>query len=396
MGVQSWVGWGMRSRISMLVLALFVANCSSFEPSKTNDADNVDLASKKPVSEGPVVVPASATVEKKPALQQVLFVSNRKISGAGPSITLSSITAEPATNVTYGRAIVSIPPIHRIGRTERPVSSFFGLIREKESDSKHFVIKRIDRFTEESFARQIREDRNSVLLFVHGYNVEFSDAVFRTAQIAFDANYPGTVIAFSWPSAGKVIDYDRDREMALVSSARLSRALRLIAEQAVGRRIYVVAHSLGSQIVMDALQEAAARNAPLQISELVFAAPDVGKELFESKAEEIRKVAGNVTMYASSADKALLVSQAKSSTDRIGYVGKDGPNLVDGVDTIDVTAVGEDMFALNHSTFAEQRAVLDDLGRIIMSETHIPPGQRTPTLRRMPNVLFPRYWMYAL
>jgi hypothetical protein len=77
----------------------------------------------------------------------------------------------------------------------------------------------------------------------------------------------------------------------------------------------------------------------------------------------------------------------------MGYVLKTGPNLVDGIETIDVSAVGADMFALNHSTYSTSRAVLDDIGRIISYGVH-PPDVRTPTLLFMPNEQNPTYWMY--
>jgi len=98
-------------------------------------------------------------------------------------------------------------------------------------------------------------------------------------------------------------------------------------------------------------------------------------------------------MYASAADKALLASDKKSWGTRLGYISATGPILVDGVETIDVTAVGDDILGLNHGTFSGSRVVLDDLGRLIVSGIH-PPGVRTPTLRAAPNTINPKYWVY--
>ena len=125
----------------------------------------------------------------------------------------------------------------------------------------------------------------------------------------------------------------------------------------------------------------------------MFAAPDVDKDLFASKAAHIRSVAGSVTIYASSSDRALLASKKKSWGSRMGYVDTTGPNLIEGFDLIDVTAVGDDMLGLNHGTFSGNRSVLDDLGRIITSGTR-PPHVRSPTLRTMPDGISIKYWMY--
>ena len=65
----------------------------------------------------------------------------------------------------------------------------------------------------------------------------------------------------------------------------------------------------------------------------------------------------------------------------------------DGIDLIDVTVLGENMFGLNHGVFASSRSVLDDLGRTVSTGTR-PPRLRTPTLQRMPDRVSTKYWAY--
>ncbi|WP_375308868.1 alpha/beta hydrolase [Bradyrhizobium sp. A11] len=246
----------------------------------------------------------------------------------------------------------------------------------------------------DSFVTDLREGADSVLLFIHGYNVPFQDAIFKAAQIAYDANFAGSTLVFSWPSAGDWKKYDYDRESAEYSIGDLLQILRLLNGEIGQKRLYIVAHSLGNHVLVGALQQAALSKVTLNISELVLAAPDVDKHVFIKKANDIRTIAKNMTMYVSSADKALLVSDKKSWGIRVGYVGDTGPNLVEGIETIDVTAVGDDMFSLDHSTFSNSRAVLDDLGRIISSSEHLRPEVRTPTLKLMPNKEQLKYWLY--
>jgi esterase/lipase superfamily enzyme len=170
--------------------------------------------------------------------------------------------------------------------------------------------------------------------------------------------------------------------------------LRLLTEEVGDKRIYIVAHSLGNQILVNALQQASLSKVNLNIAELVLAAPDVDKDVFMKKASGIKSVAKNMTMYVSSADKALLASNKKAWGTRVGYVTSNGPHLVEGIETIDVTSVGDDMFGLDHGTYSANRAVLDDLGRLISSTSHLLPGERTPTLRFMPNKEHVKYWLY--
>jgi esterase/lipase superfamily enzyme len=326
------------------------------------------------------------------ALQPVLFGTNRRIIES-PELKLASITASRSYDMKYGFAIVSVPKSHVIGNVERPKSKFFGLLTAKETDEHDFRIQKLESLSRSQFVEGLNDDNDSILLFVHGYNVRFADAVFKAAQIAYDANFGGSVVVFSWPSAGEVLKYDYDRESALFSSGDLLGLLRIMTEEIRRKKIYVIVHSLGNQILVEALQQAALSKVSLNISELVMAAPDIDKDVFMSKAAQIKSVAGKITMYASSADRALLASDTKAWGSRMGYIDANGPNLVDGVETIDVSSLGDDMFGLNHSTFSGNRSVLDDLGRLITSGIH-PPGLRTPTLRFMPDKTNPKYWMY--
>lgn len=130
----------------------------------------------------------------------------------------------------------------------------------------------------------------------------------------------------------------------------------------------------------------AALSQTLGITELIFAAPDVDRDVYLQRANQIKAAAGAVTLYASSTDLALLASMKKAqSKSRMGFVTQSGPTLVPGIETIDVSAVGSEMFALNHSTYSTSRAVLDDIGRIISSSAHLKPLQRTPLYARCPT-----------
>jgi esterase/lipase superfamily enzyme len=218
--------------------------------------------------------------------------------------------------------------------------------------------------------------------------------VFKAAQIAYDANFPGSVLVFSWPSAANVFYYDQDQTNAQAAVPHLAEIFRLLSSEIGKKNVYIVAHSMGNQVLVNALVQSAMSKADITVSELVMAAPDVALNVFQSEFDQIRVVATNITLYASSADKALLASTEKSHEARLGYVGSTGPNIFPGIDTIDVTAVGDDMLGLDHSTFSTSRVVLDDLGRLIRSPTHMKPDMRTPELRLMSEQANLQYWLY--
>jgi hypothetical protein len=63
------------------------------------------------------------------------------------------------------------------------------------------------------------------------------------------------------------------------------------------------------------------------------------------------------------------------------------------VETIDVTAVGEDIFGLNHDVFAASRDVMEDISAIL--RLNLPPP-RLIRVRGVPEPpSLPKYWRYV-
>lgn len=113
----------------------------------------------------------------------------------------------------------------------------------------------------------------------------------------------------------------------------------------------------------------------------------------------MQKIAGGMTLYASSADKALLLSKSVAgSIPRAGDVSSDGPIIFPGIDTIDVTDLGKEMFGLNHDVFAASPTVIADIKALLASSLR-PPDKRTNPMARIspaPAGVTPStYWHYA-
>ena len=66
-------------------------------------------------------------------------------------------------------------------------------------------------------ARIKRMPGRRVLIFVHGFNTRFEEAVYRFAQIVHDARVDVAPVLFTWPSGGNVTDYVYDRDSAVYS-----------------------------------------------------------------------------------------------------------------------------------------------------------------------------------
>ena len=57
----------------------------------------------------------------------------------------------------------------------------------------------------------------TALVFVHGFNTAFTDALYRTAQIVWDLQHNGLAVLFTWASRGDIIDYLYDKESAYLA-----------------------------------------------------------------------------------------------------------------------------------------------------------------------------------
>jgi esterase/lipase superfamily enzyme len=87
----------------------------------------------------------------------------------------------------------------------------------------------------------------------------------------------------------------------------------------------------------------------------------------------VAKVVKGLTLYASANDKALSLSKRLAGDiPRAGDVPETGPVVIPPVWTIDMSKIGDELFGLNHSTFATTRNVLNDL-KILLDTGNPPP-----------------------
>jgi hypothetical protein len=66
--------------------------------------------------------------------------------------------------------------------------------------------------------------------------------------------------------------------------------------------------------------------------------------------------------------------------------------VLDGIDTIDVTQASTDVLALNHSTYAERSALLNDIGLLLRTGER-PPELRIPILQKV-TTSAGSFWRY--
>ena len=172
-----------------------------------------------------------------------------------------------------------------------------------------------------AFVRQARtfiqgSPYRSLLVVVHGFKEAFPSALRKTSFLShvLDVNTP--VLLFDWPgNQGSMLSgYRRARRVAEASGAELARTLQLIIRDIQPDRLWLIANSMGGQVVADALgqlyKKADLADAETEIEDVVLTAPDVDHDEFDNQfKQEITALAKNLTVYVSSNDRALLMSR---------------------------------------------------------------------------------------
>lgn len=332
----------------------------------------------------PPVAPAELADYTKVA---TFFATDRTYTpGAAPNVRFGSGRGE----LRYGIAQVSIPRDHRMGEIERPFVSWVF----REDPSRHVVLLKADVVEPEVFYRQVgarmREgDRRSALIFVHGYNVEFQEAAYRTAQMAYDLGFEGAPIFYSWPSAGTFTGYARDAGNIEWSQANIEQFLVDFFRRSEAEDVYLVAHSMGNRALTRAISAAAEREPGIRtkLRQVVLAAPDVDAAVFRTQiAPRLVNLGAPVTLYASSADNALEAArQLFGGFPRAGQSGE-GLVVLAGIDTIDASAV-ESGF-LGHSYYGNNRSILSDMFHLLRGRR---PEERAALARAVHRD--GHYWM---
>jgi esterase/lipase superfamily enzyme len=294
-----------------------------------------------------------------------------------------------SAELEYGLAHISIPASHEEGVVEHPK---WYKLEFKYDPEKHITILGAQPLAEESWYDTLSSSvgaatERSALIFVHGYNVDFDEALRRTAQLAFDLVFPGVPILYSWPSNGSLFGYSSDEEDARFTVPHLKYFLQGVHDRTGAENIYVIAHSMGCRAIVEALATMAS-DTPL-VHQLILAAPDIDAEVFKRDlAPAMCRLTTHCTLYASSQDRALAMSRELHQNARAGEV-RDSITIVPHIDTIDASGIDTDL--LGHSAALEEAALLDDIKSIICCATA--PGKRR--LRPMTNNLNESYWRFG-
>ncbi|MGR9314943.1 alpha/beta hydrolase [Rhizobium leguminosarum] len=310
------------------------------------------------------VMQAAGTVAPGTSKVDLLVATTRAADG-NPAVLFSG---ERGTGLAVNAVDVSIPPEanRKVGQVQWPS-------RLPADPLRDFVTISVDPLdgerAGETWLKTHMPKSRRVLVFVHGFNNRYEDAVYRFAQIVHDSHADVAPVVFTWPSRGSIFDYNYDKESTNYSRDALEELLTRTAANPAVSDVTIMAHSMGTWLTVEALRQMAIRNGHVasKINNVILASPDLDVDVFGRQFASLGKERPHFTIFVSQDDRALALSRRISgNVDRLGQID---PSVepyrskleAAGITVLDLTKLkGGDR--LNHGKFAESPEVVKLIG----------------------------------
>lgn len=254
-----------------------------------------------------------------------------------------------------------------------------------------------------------------VLVFVHGFNVSWWEAVASamSLQLLLNEKNPSKqvlIFLYTWPSDGKQIpywSYFSDRADAESSGAAIGRGFLKLRDYLMKARriarsndedychqsIHLLCHSMGNYVLQNALrrtEEFSAGGKPPRLFDQVFlCAADVDDDVFEKDKglRRLPEMAETVTIYHNRGDLSMPVSDhTKGNSDRLGLRGANRPADLDArIHQVDCSEIVSGL--VEHSYYQRGRVNMDirqSIDGIMPDDTTV--RSREPKRHGWPNV----------
>lgn len=279
---------------------------------------------------------------------QTLLVATTRAPDDGPGF----LSAARSGTLGFARIDVSVPPDRRPGTVRfprggvaDPATDFLALRAERLPDAEALVAE-VD-----AALAGLPPDQREVVVFVHGFNTNFSEGLFRQAQMRHDFAMPGVSVNYAWPSRANVRAYASDRESALFARDGLEATLRALARSSA-TRIILVGHSMGAFLAMETTRQIGLGPDPDlggKFAAVALIAPDIDLDVFRAQKTRVAEADVPTYLFVSGRDRALrLSSRLRGADRRLGTVTEATEFAGLAVTVIDMTDVGAPGDRLGH------------------------------------------------
>lgn len=333
----------------------------------------------------------------------IYFGTNRDpLPAENPTDFGSNFSPDGLANLRFGRAEVTGAEFNQISIQVAPENLF--------SDPPVLGSETI--FQE--VRREMQQEAEDTLIFIHGFNTSFEDALRQTAQIhqvltAPDPLNPDNPLKlnmclFSWPSDGAFlitnpdsrskVAYRNDRLDAAASGPAFARGFlkvvdfinRINLEHRCTQRLHLMTHSMGAYVLRFAMQEIREfvedQRIPRVFDQILLMAADEDDDTFDfaHKLRLLPRTTRHASVYFNRDDLALWASDSlKGNSARLGTDGPLQPlQLPRNVYPIDCTGVvSRSSDATKHSYHVNSERVIVDMQQVLRNRpTDEIPGRR--------------------
>lgn len=304
-----------------------------------------------------------------------LLVASARARDPRPGVFYSG---ERTPELSFAKVQVSVPPTHKPGMVEAPTKS-------PPNPATDMVVREaVYRETPKEFTADLKSElakypagKRQAVIFVHGYNTLFSEALYRLTQMAEDSKATGVPVLFTWASRGEVADYVYDNNSATAARDRLEETIRIVFDSGADQ-VSIVAHSMGNWVTVEALRQIqiSGKRLPVEkIGNIVLAAPDIDVDVFKSQLKRFGKPPKPFIVIVSSDDKALAFSNfIAGDKPRLGAYTQDTELVELGAVVVDMSKV-KSVDGYNHAKFAQLAEMAPELRGLIARAAQ---GQATP------------------
>jgi len=286
-------------------------------------------------------------------------------------------TAERANTLNFAKFTIAIPPNHQLGNIEWPQGAPDPRVSFATIDQAVLTNAEFRKTVALSSQSSRQGKKQNVLIFVHGYNNNFQESLYRMAQIDADAGFNGIPVLFAWPSQGDFAGYGADKEAAAYSRDHLIELLTMVTSSSQVGEIMLVAHSMGCMVTAEALRELRSSRRDRVIARLgriVLAAPDIDVDVFQSQVQAIGPLNPPLTVLVSKDDAALKLSSFLGGSGlRAGALDVENPRVRDAalkakVRIIDISQLESPDGGLRHDRLFTLAALYPQLERRPVAE----------------------------
>ena len=274
------------------------------------------------------------------------FFSTNRVPAGEHSSGIHRFTRDRDSTLRFGQFNTEVQPSLGLGMLINPTEWF----QNEEIRIRETRLLPAGSFAEELRTQVEQSPYRGLLIVVHGFREAFPSALRKTVFVGHVLDLDAPVLLFDWPGnqGASPVGYRRAREVASASGAELAELLQFINREVRPEKLWLLANSLGGQVVVKAFDQLYEEEGPaLTLDDVVLTAPDIDRAAFDERfRDRIAALTRALTVYVSSNDRALLVSRIINREPRGGESTLQPDQLDEAIRVVQMTRPDDELITL--------------------------------------------------